>query len=50
MHDVEMTRRQFTYSTYCSSRFRIGFPVMLLTTAIASLWLLFCHVWLQWNT
>ncbi|KAF8793574.1 P protein like [Argiope bruennichi] len=29
--------------------FRIGFPVMILTTAVSTGYLLFCHVWLGWN-
>ncbi|GFY75293.1 p protein [Trichonephila inaurata madagascariensis] len=29
--------------------FRVGFPVMILTTAISTAYLLFCHVWLGWN-
>ncbi|GBM31572.1 P protein [Araneus ventricosus] len=29
--------------------FRIGFPVMLLTTALSTGYLIFCHVWLEWN-
>ncbi|XP_070391454.1 P protein-like [Dermacentor albipictus] len=43
---AEQHGHRFTFFDF----FRIGFPVMLLTTSIASLWLLFCHVWLQWNT
>lgn len=43
---AEQHGHRFTFFDF----FKIGFPVMLLTTAIASLWLLFCHVWLQWNT
>ncbi|XP_077518615.1 P protein-like isoform X2 [Amblyomma americanum] len=43
---AEQHGHRFTFFDF----FRIGFPVMLLTTAIASLWLLFCHVWLHWNT
>ncbi|GFV59426.1 p protein [Trichonephila clavipes] len=29
--------------------FRVGFPIMILTTAISTAYLLFCHVWLGWN-
>ncbi|CAL1266266.1 unnamed protein product, partial [Larinioides sclopetarius] len=29
--------------------FRIGFPVMLLTTTLSTGYLIFCHVWLGWN-
>ncbi|GFU48922.1 p protein [Nephila pilipes] len=29
--------------------FRVGFPVMIVTTTISTAYLLFCHVWLGWN-
>ncbi|KAG8183958.1 hypothetical protein JTE90_005189 [Oedothorax gibbosus] len=29
--------------------FRVGFPVMILTTIISTAYLLFCHVLLEWN-
>ncbi|XP_035230140.1 P protein-like [Stegodyphus dumicola] len=29
--------------------FKVGFPVMILTTSIATIYLLICHAWLGWN-
>ncbi|XP_042145633.1 P protein-like [Ixodes scapularis] len=43
---AEQHGHRFTFFDF----FKVGFPVMLLTTAIASFWLLFCHVLLQWNS
>lgn len=36
---------RFTFMDF----FKIGFPVMLLTTSIATVYLIICHVWLDWN-
>lgn len=43
---AEQHGHRFTFFDF----FKVGFPVMLLTTAIASFWLLFCHVLLEWNS
>ncbi|KAG8183960.1 hypothetical protein JTE90_005190 [Oedothorax gibbosus] len=29
--------------------FKVGFPVMFLTTSLSTVYLLVCHVWLNWN-
>ncbi|XP_064484124.1 P protein-like [Ornithodoros turicata] len=36
---------KFTFMDF----FRVGFPVMLITTSISTGWLLICHVLLQWD-
>ncbi|KAK6173378.1 hypothetical protein SNE40_016843 [Patella caerulea] len=30
--------------------FKVGFPMMLLTTAISHVYLIICHVWIGWNS
>ncbi|XP_067134340.1 P protein-like [Centruroides vittatus] len=36
---------RFTFMDF----FKIGFPVMLITTVVSNLYLIVCHVFLQWN-
>ncbi|XP_067661617.1 P protein-like [Haliotis asinina] len=30
--------------------FKVGFPMMLVTVAVATVYMIICHVWLDWNT